>query len=85
MHVLAGNDGFPPRFVVQVPLDRLLDAVGKFRLRQPAELGVDSGGLDRVAVILVIEPVADVLARVQTWSSLLFPAPKRITGGKSAV
>ena len=85
MHVFAADDRLPPGLVVKIPLDRLLDAVGELGLRQPAELGVDSGGLDRVAVILVIEPVADVLARVQTWSSLLFPAPKRITGGKSAV
>lgn len=34
--VFAGNNGLPPVFMVQVPLDGLFDAVSKFRFRQPA-------------------------------------------------
>ena len=52
MHVLAGDDGLPPGLVVEVPLDGLLDAVGEFGLRQPAELGVDLGRVDGVAHVV---------------------------------
>ena len=54
MHVLAGDDGLPPRLIVEVPLDRLLNAVGKLRLRQPAELGVDFRRVDGVAHVVAL-------------------------------
>ena len=54
MHVLAGDDCLPPRLVVQIPLDRLLDAVGELGLRQPAELGVNLRRVDGVAHIVTL-------------------------------
>lgn len=37
-----------------MPLDRLLNAVGELSVRQPAELGVDLGRVDRVAHVVAL-------------------------------
>ena len=50
--VFPGNDGLPPIFVVQVPLDSLLDAVGKFRFRQPAQFFMDFHRVNGVAAVM---------------------------------
>ena len=57
--VLAGDDRRPPLVVVEVSRDRLFDAVGKLRLRQPAQLVVDLRRVDGVAHVVALA-VSDV-------------------------
>ena len=47
--VFPVDDIFPPVAVGQIPVDSLADAIGKLRLRQPAQLAVDLGGVRRGA------------------------------------
>ena len=57
--VFAGDDVFPPLPVFQIPGNGLLDAVGKLGLRQPAQLGMDLGGVDGIAHIVAL-PVCHI-------------------------
>ena len=57
--ILAGDDGLPPFLVVQIPLDGLLDAVGKHGLRQSAQFIVNLGGVDGITHIVTLT-VGDV-------------------------
>ena len=50
--VFPGNNGLPPVFMVQVPLDGLFDAVGKFCFRQPAQFFMDFRRVDSVAPVM---------------------------------
>ena len=52
--VFSGDDLLPPGLVIQIPADRLFDAVLKFRIRQPAQLVVDLGGIDGVAHVMAL-------------------------------
>lgn len=61
--VVAADDAHPPVAVLEVPLDRLLDAVLKFRLRLPAELRVDLRRVNGVAAVVAFA-VGDVLDEV---------------------
>ena len=54
VHVLTADDRLPPGLVVEIPLDRLLDAVGKLGFRQPAEFGVNLGRVDGVAHVVTL-------------------------------
>ena len=42
----------PPFLVVKIPLDRLVNSVREFSLREPTKLTVDLGGVDSVAHIV---------------------------------
>ena len=57
--ILAGDDGFPPFLVIQIPLNGLLDAVGELGFRQPAQFVVDLGGIDGIAHIMAL-PVGHI-------------------------
>ena len=50
--VFPGNDGLPPIFVIQIPLDGLFDAVGEFCFRQPAQFFVDFRRINGVAAVM---------------------------------
>ena len=58
--ILAGDDGLPPRTVVQIPVDGLFDAVGELGLRQPAQLVVDLGRVDGVTHVVAMANVIPV-------------------------
>lgn len=68
--VIAADDAHPPVAVLEVPFDRLLDAVLKFRLRFPAELRVDLRRVDGVAAVVALA-VGDVLDEVFGLAELL--------------
>ena len=68
--VIAAYDAHPPVTVLEVPLDRLLDAVLEFRLRLPAELRVDFRRVDGVAAVVALA-VGDVLDEVFGLAELL--------------
>ena len=68
--VVAADDAHPPVAVLEVPLDRLLDAVLEFRLRLPAEFRVDFRRIDSVAAIVALA-VSDVLDEVFGLAELL--------------
>lgn len=68
--VVAADDAHPPVAVLEVPLDRLLDAVLEFRLRLPAELRVDLRRVDGVAAVVALA-VGDVLDEVFGLAELL--------------
>ena len=50
--ILSTDDLLPPVAAGQVPVDRLLDAIGKFRLWQPTELVVYLRRIDGIAHIV---------------------------------
>ena len=52
--ILAADDGLPPLTVIEIPLDRLLDAVLELGLRQPAQLIVDLSRVDGVTHIMTL-------------------------------
>lgn len=52
--ILAVYDVLPPLTVVEIPLDRFLDAIRKLRLRQPAELVVYLCGVDSIAHVVTL-------------------------------
>ena len=58
--IVAADDAHPPVAVLEVPLDRLLDAVLELRLRLPAELRVDLRRVDGVTAVMALA-VGDVL------------------------
>ena len=68
--VVAADDAHPPVAVLEVPLDRLLDAVLEFRLRLPAELRVDLRRVDGIAAVVALA-VGDVLDEVFGLAELL--------------
>lgn len=68
--VIAADDAHPPVAVLEVPFDRLLDAVLKFRLRFPAELRVDLRRVDGVAAVVALA-VGDVLDEIFGLAELL--------------
>lgn len=68
--IVAADDSHPPVTVLEVPLDRLLDAVLEFRLRLPAELCVDLRRVDGVAAVVALA-VGDVLDEVFGLAELL--------------
>ena len=68
--VIAAYDAHPPVTVLEVPLDRLLDAVLEFRLRLPAEFRVDLRRGDGVAAVMPLA-VGDVLDEVFGLAELL--------------
>ena len=52
--ILPGPDGLPPLLVIEIPVDRLLNAVLEHGLREPAQLAVDLGGIYGVALIMAL-------------------------------
>ena len=68
--VVAADDAHPPVTVLEVPLDRLLDAVLEFRLRLPTELCVDLRRVDGVAAVVALA-VGDVPDEVFGLAELL--------------
>ena len=56
--VFTGDDGFPPFFVIQIPLNGFFDTVCEFGFRQPAQFVVDLGRVDGIALV-VSESVLD--------------------------
>ena len=58
--VVAADDAHPPVAVLEVPLDRLLDAVLEFRLRLPAKFRVNLRRVDGVTAVMALA-VGDVL------------------------
>ena len=72
--VFPVDDVLPPVAVGQIPVDGLVDAVGKLRLRQPAQLVVDLGGVDGVAHIVALA-VGDVGDQALRLAQLLADQP----------
>ena len=60
----------PPILVLEIPFDRLLDAVLELRLRLPAEFRVDLRRVDSVAAVVALA-VGDVLDEVFGFAELL--------------
>ena len=59
--VFAAEDVLPPGLVVHVPADGLFDAVFKLGLGQPAQLIVNEGWVDGVALVvpLAVSHISD--------------------------
>ena len=59
--ILTGDDIFPPLSVVEIPVDRELDAVFELSLRQPSEFIMDLCRIDRIThiVSLTIRNICD--------------------------
>lgn len=70
MLVVTIDDMLPPVLVLEIPFDRLLDAVLELRLRLPAEFRVDLRRVDGVAAIVALA-VGDVLDEVFGLAELL--------------
>ena len=70
MLIVTIDDMLPPSLMLEIPLDRLLDAVLELRLRLPAEFRVDLRRVDGVAAIVAFA-VGDVLDEVFGLAELL--------------
>ena len=68
--VVAADDAHPPVAMLEVPFDRLLDAVLELRLRLPAEFRVDLRRVDGIAAVVALA-VGDVLDEVFGLAELL--------------
>ena len=70
MLIVTIDDMLPPILMLEVPLDRLFDAVLELRLRRPAEFRVDLRRVDGVAAVVALA-VSDVLDEVFGLAELL--------------
>ena len=70
MLIVTIDDMLPPILMLEVPLDRLLDAVLELRLRLPAELRMDLRRVNGVAAVVALA-VSDVLDEVFGLAELL--------------
>lgn len=50
--IFSRNNILPPRLMIQIPTDCLLDAISKFSFRQPAKFCVDFCRIDSVAAVV---------------------------------
>ena len=64
--ILSRNDRLPPLTVIQIPLDCLLDTIGKLCLRKPSKLTVDLCWIDRIThiVALTVSDICDQTLRL---------------------
>ena len=70
MLIITIDDMLPPSLMLEVPLDRLFDAVLELRLRLPAKFRVDLRRVDGVAAVVALA-VGDVLDEVFGLAELL--------------